>query len=34
MTIIDKILPSMILNKTNSKSMQINILTIKKEFVF
>ena len=30
MTSIDKILPSMILNKTNSKNMQINILTTKK----
>jgi len=34
MTIIDKILPSMILNKTNNKNMQINILTTKKEFTF
>ena len=30
MTIIDKILASMILNKTNNKNMQINILTTKK----
>ena len=34
MTIIDKILASMILNKTNNKNMQINILTTKKEFTF